>query len=106
MRPDAVLARYRTAGVLVDTNLLLVYFVGAFDPALIPKFKRTRMYTLEDHPLLVRVLGFFEKVVTTPHILTEVSNLAGQLPSHLTRGVFEKFAAGERGVSVQQGGES
>lgn len=87
-------ARYRTAGVLVDSNLLLLYFVGAFDPELIPKFKRTMMYTPEDHSLLVRVLGFFERVVTTPHVLTEVSNLAGQLPSHLTTGVFAKFAAG------------
>jgi hypothetical protein len=94
MRLDAVLARYRTAGILVDTNLLLLYFVGAFAPELIPKFKRTMMYTPEDHSLLVRVLGFFEKVVTTPHILTEVSNLAGQLPNHLKSGVFEKFATG------------
>ncbi len=94
MNPAAVLVKYRALGVLVDSNLLLLYFVGAFSREEIPRFKRTMMYTSADHSLLVRFLGYFKKVVTTPHILTEVSNLAGQLPNHLKPGVFEKFATG------------
>ena len=89
-----ILARYRTAGVLVDTNLLLLYFVGAFSPDEVPRFKRTIQFTPEDHHLLVRFLGYFGRVVTTPQILAEVSNLAGQLTGQVKQGVFEKFAAG------------
>ncbi|HEX8691401.1 MAG TPA: PIN domain-containing protein [Longimicrobium sp.] len=94
MIPDTLLARYRTAGVLVDTNLLLLYFVGALDPDRIPRFKRTNTFTPEDHALLRRFLGRFERVVTTPHILAEVSNLAGELSGAVRDGVFAKFAAG------------
>ena len=78
-----LLQRYRGKGVLLDTNILLLYFVGAFNPEEIPRFKRTKMFTVEDHDTLVGILGYFEKIVTTPNILTEVSNLSGQLAEHL-----------------------
>jgi rRNA-processing protein FCF1 len=94
MTVDRAVARYRSAGVLVDANLLLMYFVGVFDREAIPRFKRTSQFTPEDFDLLYRFLSNFERVVTTPHILTEVSNLAGQLPDHLRERVFEKLALG------------
>jgi len=54
------------------------------------------MYTEEDYSTLVNFLGHFEKVVTTPNILTEVSNLSGQLglTENLKQSYFEKFASG------------
>jgi rRNA-processing protein FCF1 len=94
MITDELLARYRKTGVLVDTNLLLLYFVGAFDPDRIPRFKRTDKYTADDYELLVRFLAFFERVVTTPHILTEVSNLAGELRDYVKDSVFARLVAG------------
>lgn len=89
-----MVARYVRAGVIVDTNLLLMYMVGAHDPDEIPRFKRTKQFTSEDHALLTRFLGLFRRVVTTPHILTEVSNLAGQLADTTRTGVFETLSAG------------
>lgn len=86
MKPDAVLAPYRRAGVLMDTNLLLLYLVGAFDPEEVPRFKRTSQFTPADFALLVRFLELFQRIVTTPHVLTEAGNLAGQLADHLRRG--------------------
>ena len=72
---------YRSRGVLVDTNLLLLLFVGSYDLERIERFKRTMQFTRDDFARLVALLGVFERRVTTPHILTEVSNLAGHLPT-------------------------
>lgn len=76
---EQVLARYRKQGVLLDTNLLLLYTVGMWDSKQIPLFKRTKTFTEDDYILLAFILKQFERVITTPNILTEVSNLAGQL---------------------------
>jgi hypothetical protein len=94
MISDSVFARYRSKGVLIDTNLLLLYVVGAFDRKEIGRFKRTSKFLPEDFDLLVQFMGFFQSVVTTPHILTEVSNLAGQIGDHAKGGVFAKIAQG------------
>jgi hypothetical protein len=73
----AASARPRT--LLVDTNLLLVLIVGSYDREQIERFKRTRAYTADDYDLLTQFVGEFGELVVTPNVLTEVSNLAGQL---------------------------
>lgn len=72
-------ARYRQAGILVDTNILLLYVVGLVNRQRISKFKRTQQFFPEDYDLLTQILKSFQKVVTTPNILTEVNSLANQL---------------------------
>lgn len=67
---------YRSKGVLVDTNILILLFVGAVDRDLMARFKRTRVFVPEDLDTLTRYLGLFKTRVTLPNILTEVSNLA------------------------------
>jgi hypothetical protein len=94
MSPDEIFARYRPAGVLVDSNLLLLYFVGSYDRNVISRFKRTAKFTPEDYTLLHRFLSAFTRIVTTPHILTEISNLAGQLYDRARLDVMERLAAG------------
>lgn len=42
--------------------------------------------------LLTGILGRARRVVVTPHVLTEVSNLAGQLTGDLGRAAFEALA--------------
>jgi hypothetical protein len=88
----ALLRRYRRAGVLVDTNVLLLLVVGAYDRALVPRFKRTAQYTLEDFDLAMHLTRRFARVVTTAGILTEVSNLAGQLGGEVRAACFAVFA--------------
>ena len=78
-----LLYRYKNKGILIDTNLLLVYFVGSYDSARIPRFKRTMAFTVEDFYTLLEVFRFFDKVVTTPNILTEVNSLSNQLPEDI-----------------------
>lgn len=92
MIEGSLLRRYRSAGVLLDANLLLLYVIGTFDRDLIPRFKRTAVYTAEDYGVLTRALDSFAHVLTTPHILTEVSNLASQLAEPLRQSVFRTLA--------------
>ncbi|MBA2377318.1 MAG: hypothetical protein H0V75_14535 [Rubrobacter sp.] len=86
-------ARHRRGGVLVDTNLLLLFYVGSYERSLVERFPRTAdRFVSEDFDTLNGVLGGFEKVVTTPYILTETSNLLGQLGGRAKTGCFELFA--------------
>jgi hypothetical protein len=98
---EELVNRFRSKGALVDTNLLLLLLIGSYDRALVGErgFKRVAKYTVEDFATLVLFLRHFKRSVTTPHILTEVSNLAGQLPDdHKSRcfktfvGTFQTFA--------------
>jgi hypothetical protein len=65
--------------IVVDTNLLLLWVVGETDDALIGRHKRTNLFTREDFTLLQIFLEGFERVVVTPGILTELSNLVRQI---------------------------
>ena len=48
---------YRSRGVLVDTNILLLLLIGSFDRSLITKFKRTgSRFSVEDFNLLRALL--------------------------------------------------
>lgn len=89
---DELISRYRGKGLLIDTNLLLLYFVGTNDPQRIRKFKRTMAFTVEEFTILAKFFRLFEKVITTPNVLTEVSNLLGQLPENLHDSFYEDFA--------------
>jgi len=89
-----LLQRHRSAGIILDTNILLLHFVGSLDRQLIPRFKRTDIFTIEDFHTLQALLAFTPKVVTTPNIMTEVSNLLGQLTGHQRDRCFALFAKG------------
>jgi len=62
-------------GLFVDTNLLVLFTIGAVNRNRIEQFKRTSKYTKEDYDLLLRVLGQFKRPYTVAHVLAEVSNL-------------------------------
>lgn len=95
-----VFNKYKHSGVLVDTNLLLLFIVGSLDPELISRHSRTARFTYDDFQIINRVIDFFETKISTPHILTEVSNLIGRdLPIRNALGSYiatstEKFAQG------------
>jgi rRNA-processing protein FCF1 len=68
--------------------------VGLHDRSRIERFKRTVQFTVDDFELLVAFVERFKEVVTTPSILTEVSNLLGQLPDKLRYSFYQRFAYG------------
>jgi hypothetical protein len=79
--PGVLAHRYRGKGVLVDTNLLLLWFVGRMDRQWVSQFKRTQKFLPADFDVLDRFLARFPTHVTIPNVLTEVSNLASQMGS-------------------------
>jgi hypothetical protein len=81
MELDELVAKYRTKGVVVDTNLLLLLAVGIYRRDRIQTFNRTRQYTVDDFDLLVRIVDLFHKRIVTPNVVTEADNLARQLPT-------------------------
>ncbi len=68
-------------GIVVDTNLLLLYLVGTIDPDRIARFKNTRMFAEEDFEALLLILNEFPSITVTPNILTEVNSFLNQLPN-------------------------
>jgi rRNA-processing protein FCF1 len=87
-----LITSYSRKGIIIDTNILLLYFIGRFDSDLISRFKRTIQFTIEDYHILLILIEPFEKLITTPNILTEVSNLSGQLGEPARTLYFQFFA--------------
>ncbi len=77
---NPLLRRFCGKPVILDTNVLLLYWCASFDSELIHTFKRLNSFSGEDIELLHRTLKSFPTISTTPHVLTEVSNLANSLP--------------------------
>lgn len=60
---------------LLDSNLLLLYIVGAHSKGAIAKVKRLRAYVPSDFDLLLTQLKHSNGLILTPNTVTEVSNL-------------------------------
>ncbi len=81
--------------VVLDSNLLLLHWCSSFDPSLIRTFKRLNAFKPNDLYVLAEALAGLGDLQTTPHVLTEVSNLANSLPLwrksawsfHISRGI-------------------
>jgi hypothetical protein len=71
----ALIEKHKAKGVLVDTNLLVLLLVGTVNKQRIPNFKRTEDFTIKDYELLVRLINWFGKLIATPHVLSQVSDL-------------------------------
>jgi len=85
--------KYKKKGILIDTNILLLYLVGSLDINLIKNFSRTAMFSEKDFDFTSRFIDSFRVKITTPHILTEVSNLFGnKLDLHIVLKEFTKLA--------------
>lgn len=77
-----LILRHRSPGVIVDANLLLLLLVGDLSPARVEQFKPTRShFVAADYVRLKELLTGLDRLVVTPHILTEVSNFLGKASS-------------------------
>lgn len=79
---------YINRGIVLDTNLLILYIVGRFQKDLIGNFKRVAKYTPEDYELLFNFLALFKKKITSPHILTETTNILEGLNKKMNHQLF------------------
>jgi hypothetical protein len=71
-----LIEKHRSKGALIDANLLVLYMVGKTNIRRIQDFKPCDAFEIEDFDRLAKLVEYLGKVFTTPHILTEVSNLA------------------------------
>ena len=76
-----LVSKYHSKGLLIDTNLLLLLFIGNALPEILSTFKpiANHRFSEGDYKLLIHFANQFEKWVTTPHILTEISNHCDKL---------------------------
>ena len=100
---ETLVVEYAPRGLLVDTNVLLLYLVGLFDRTFVERFKRTRArgYTADDFAIASNLMRCFRRVVTTPHILAEVSNLSFQMEEPRLIGYFRIVVRVLRGLHEQ-----
>lgn len=78
-----LIRKHRANGVLVDTNLVILLLVGRSQKRRIESHKKTSAYRPRDYELLERLLAPFKRVVTTPHVLTEISNQVPEFAADL-----------------------
>jgi rRNA-processing protein FCF1 len=62
-------------GLLIDTNLLILFIAGRVNPKRIQSFKRTTAYDRVAYELLVKTMAGFSRLFTVAHVMAEVSNL-------------------------------
>jgi hypothetical protein len=84
--------RFPRRDLILDSNLLLLFLIGSYDREPISSFKRVRAYSSDDCEILRRLVAGFRNLISTPHVLTEVSNLGNSLPSPLKAFWFDDFA--------------
>lgn len=89
---EGYIKKYRSKGILIDTNLLLLLFIGRTHKDHIKSFKRTATYTAEDYGVLLLLIEQFAKIVATPNILTEVSNLSNGLFGERLKKFYDVFS--------------
>jgi hypothetical protein len=77
--------------VILDTNLLILLVVGATSPKYIAKHKRLKAYSKDDYALLLGIMTSASKVIVTPNILTETSNLLAHINEPARSEIFRCF---------------
>src|SRR6201986_1580889 len=71
-----LIKKHQGKGVFVDANLFVLLMVGQVNPKRIQEFKRTQSFTEDDFKLLTTLIAWFgAPVITTPHVLSQVSDL-------------------------------
>ncbi|MBT9546373.1 MAG: hypothetical protein IV090_13375 [Candidatus Sericytochromatia bacterium] len=73
---ESLIFSYLNKGILIDANLLLVLVLGLTHQGILKNHPKTAKYAVDDFHALQKLLDLFQTSLTTPQILTEVSNLA------------------------------
>ena len=59
----SLVIKYKNKGVLIDTNILLLFLVGSLDLNLIRGFKRTTNFTENDFDLISNFIKHFNLII-------------------------------------------
>lgn len=90
---EKYITQFQPEGVIIDTQVLLLLLIGDFDQSLIGKCNTLSDYDIEDYKKLKQILSYFKsrKIVITPHILAEISNLSRQTFVKKSKRLYEYF---------------
>lgn len=74
------IAKHQPEGIIVDTNILILFLIGNYDPNLIKNCgiinNSNKQYSISDIELLKKIFSLFRKIVITPQIIAELSNIS------------------------------
>ena len=76
---EKAIFKHASRGILVDTNLLLLFLIGIFGENHIKEFKKIQKYSIEDFNIVNNIIRRFSRINVTPQILAEISNLSKQM---------------------------
>ena len=65
--------------VIIDTNIFILFLVGQINENRIKNYTRNSLYTKEDYYFLLNVLSDYDRIITSPNILTEVDNILNRI---------------------------
>lgn len=67
---------YRPEGVIIDNVVLILFLIGNYDPDFIKSCGILDKYTISDFSLLKKIISHFNKLVITPQVIAELSNVS------------------------------
>jgi len=67
---------------ILDANLIVLFVTSLVEANLFPSFKRVRLFSEADIPVLTWLLLQFASVATNAYVLAESSNLANELSGY------------------------
>jgi hypothetical protein len=79
--------------IILDAHLLLLLIVGTASRTYISMHRRLQDYNDSDFTLLTNLLSAASKILVTPNILTETSNLAGYIGDPARTHIYQTFRA-------------
>lgn len=85
-RDPRQLVRRHQGGVLLDTNVLMLYLAHRVDAQALDRldrWKRLARFVPDHLTVLAKCLSVARRFVTTPHILTEATNMSDSVPQPL-----------------------
>jgi hypothetical protein len=65
--------------VIIDTNIFILFLAGQINENRIENYTRNSLYTKEDYYFLLNILSNFDRIITSPNILTEVDNILNRI---------------------------
>ena len=89
------------SSVLIDTNLLVLFIVGATDTSLIQEHKRLTQFAKKDFFNLSEYMAQYSNITTTPHVLAETSNFLLDTKIYAREAVMTYFKAFVDGLLEQ-----
>lgn len=90
-----------STAVIVDANILVLLIIGAVEPTKIGIVPKTKKYTSDDYEKALGIVSGFRWVVTTPHVLSQATDLVrhaglwGDLAQRLTAALRDIYSGNE-----------